>query len=172
MAVVVAILSHSFILGVAPAPCSTETIAMEVGSTAELLSMINTINCTGEGTFDVTWTGSLQLGQTIELSDNKNLTITGSGAVPVAPHGVVIDGGNTSGIFSVSGSSTLSLKGLTLKGGSSNDGGGVDVRSSSSAFVFGCYFTGNNASTGGETMHLTSCSLNAIFSSFSAVRHG
>ena len=119
---------------------------MEVASAADLESMSDAINCTGEGTFDVTWIGSLQLHQSIEISDNKQLTITGSSPVPET----VIDGGNATNIISVSGGSTLNLVSLVLKGGNSDEGGAVAARDSSLVNVVGCSITNNNASLGGE----------------------
>lgn len=146
---VATLLSLSIISPAESAPCSAGTIAMEVGSATELGIMTNAINCTGEGTFDVTWKGRLQLLQTIELSDNKNLTVTGSSSsLDVLPSDV-IDAPDASGIFSVSGGSTLSLKHLVLFGGTSEVGGAVEARSSSSVHLVGCSFISNNASIGG-----------------------
>lgn len=132
------------------APCSASTIAMSVGTTAELQNMTNALNCTGGGAFDVTWTGSLQLEEIIQLSDNKNLTVTGSSPLKTGLPSDGIDAGNATGIFSVSGGSTLRLQNLVLEGGSAANGGGVDVRSFSSVYVDGCFFSNNSASTGGE----------------------
>ena len=143
---IVAILSISVLPVATPAPCTTETIVMEVASAADLETMSNAINCTGEGTFHVTWIGSLQLHQSIDISDNKQLTITGSNPVPET----VIDGGNATNIVSVSGGSTLNLVSLVLNGGNSDEGGAVAARDFSVVNVVGCSFTNNNASLGGE----------------------
>lgn len=124
---------------------------MDVGSTTDLQRMTNAINCTGEGAFDVTWNGTVPIDQRIELSDKKNLTITGSVTLVTGRPGAVIYARNKTGLFSVSGGSTLKLQNLVLKGGSSEEGGGVYMRSSSSVYVVGCSFIDNNASTGGET---------------------
>ncbi|CAM9817102.1 unnamed protein product, partial [Laminaria digitata] len=80
----------------------------------------------------------------------KNLTITGCSTLVTGRPGAEIDAGNTTGLFSVSGGSTLRLQNLLLKGGSSEDGGGVDVRSSSSLYVVDCSFVNNSASAGGK----------------------
>lgn len=152
LAALVAILSLSFISPAASAPCPAGAVAMNVGSTADLQNMTNLINCTGKGSFDVIWTGTLPLLQTIELSDTKNLTITGStySTLLTGSLGAGIDAGNTTGLFAVSGGSTLRLQNLVLKGGSAEDGGGVDVRSSSTVNVVGCSFLNNSASIGGK----------------------
>lgn len=152
LAVMTAIVALSFMPPTASAPCSAGTIAMDVVSAADLQNMANTINCTGEGTFDVTWIGSLQLEQRIELSDNKELTITGSSLLSTVLPEAVIDARNTTGIISVSDGSTLNLVNLVLKGGNSEKGGAVDVRSSSALYVTDCFITSNNASRGGEVL--------------------
>ena len=149
--VVVTHLSLLFVSPTTSAPCSAGTITLNVGSESDLQAMTNTINCTGEGVFDVEWIGNLQLQQKIFLSGSKNLTITGSSArLPGVP-GDGMDAGNVTGIFAVSGGSTLRLQNLVLKGGFAEIGGGIDVRSSSVVHVNGCSFTNNVASTGGVT---------------------
>lgn len=156
VAVMLANLSLSFTSAEEPPPCLGGTTAIEVASTTDLQNMLNTINCTGEGTFDVTWIGNLQLEQTIEISDNKNLTITGpSPPFTVLPE-AVIDAGNTTGIVSVSGGSTVKLVSLVLMGGNSHDGGAVLAHSFSSVSVIGCSILSSNGSTGGETAHQSS----------------
>ncbi|CAN0453186.1 unnamed protein product, partial [Laminaria digitata] len=62
----------------------------------------------------------------------------------------VIDAGSTTGIFSVSNASTLTLKNMMLQGGVSDNGAAVDARSFSSVHVVCCAFSNNNATTGGE----------------------
>lgn len=139
-----------FTAGAESAPCLATTIFMNVTTTAELQNMITTVNCTGEGMFEVSWTGSLQLGQAIELSDYKQLIITGSNPVLTVLPSAAVDAGSTTGIFRVSNGSTLILKHLLLEGGASEKGAAVDARSFSSVHVTGCAFTNNNSTIGGE----------------------
>lgn len=150
-AVVVAILYPWSTSSADSAPCPAGAVAMDVGSTTDLQKLTTALNCSGEGAFDVTWIGRLPLRQRIDLSGNKNLTITGSSTLLTGRPGAEIDAGNSTGLFLVSGGSTLRLHNLVLKGGSSDDGGVVDVRASSSVHVVDCSFTNNNASTGGDT---------------------
>ena len=154
-AMVAAVLALPFMsfMPAASAPCIAGTIAMEVGSAADLQNMAGTMNCTGKGTFHVTWIGSLQLAERMELSGNKELTITGSTPLSTVLPEAVIDAGKTTGIISVSDGSTLNLVSLVLKGGSSENGGAVDVSSFSSVYVADCFLTSNTASTGGETIY-------------------
>ena len=100
----------------------------------------------------------MTIEERIELFDRKNVTVTGTsfpsffgGLGDDNADGVVIDAGSGTGIFSVSNGSTLRLNNLVLEGGNAENGGAVDVRSSSSLFVFGCLFANNKASNGGET---------------------
>lgn len=137
------------------APCQPGTVTLDVATAAELQNMIAAIKCTGEGTFNVFAYGGLQLAQRIEVSNQKNVTVTGfrydSTTIPRA--GIYAESG--SGLFLVSNGSALILNGLMLEGGTSEYGGAVDVHSSSYLGVVGCSFNGNNASRGGDTI---SCS--------------
>ena len=163
LVLVVGMLSYSFMSGAEAAACSAGAISMNVTTAAELQNMIDTINCTGEGFFHATWTGSLQLGQRIELSDSKTLTITGSRPVLTNLPSAVIDAGGTTGIFGVSNGSTLTLDNLVLQGGASENGAAVDVRSFSSVHVSGCVFVNNNSTTGGENTHFIIFTSYAIY---------
>lgn len=139
------------------APCPAGTTSMDVATTAELEVMMNTINCTGEGVFDVTWIGSVPLVQIIEVCEKKQLTVTGPTSTPTDLPSAVIDAGSTTGttgIFRVCNGSTLSLNNLLLDGGISTNGAAIDARSSSAVYVADCAFTNNNATTGGETVHV------------------
>lgn len=94
------------------------------------------------------------------MVDHKNVTITGYG-YPILRAGLVdvnksngsgTDAGGTSGMFLVSNGSTLTVKHIALDGGYSEGGGGaVAALSSSYLRVFGCVFSSNVASVGGET---------------------
>ena len=148
----------SLIAGTETAPCPSGTVAINVASSADLRSFIDGVDCTGEAIFDVTWYSSLQIDESIAISDQKSVTVTGNG-FPTIQAGVtdddddtdpVIDIGSTTGIFSVQNGSTLVLKQWMLDGGRSRDGGAVAVTSSSSLYVHDCAFTNNNATKGGE----------------------
>lgn len=148
------VLFSSFTTVAGAAPCPAGAVSMDVATTAELQAMINTINCTGEGIFDVTWIGSVPLVQTIEVCEKKQLTVTGSASTPTNLPSATIDAGSTTGIFRVYNGSTLNLNNLLLEGGISSSGAAIDVRVSSSVYVADCAFTNNNATTGGETVHI------------------
>lgn len=168
-----ALLALASMPGAQSAPCPAGTTSMDVSTAVELQTMMNAINCTGEGIFDITWIGSVFLVQTIEVCENKQLTVTGStstGSVstgsasnqPISTESVssgesfssdVIYAGSTSRIFKVCNGSTLSLNNLVLEGGVSATGAGIDARSSSSVFVENCAFTNNNATAGGEPVY-------------------
>lgn len=124
---------------------------MDVATTGDLQKFTDAINCTGPGVFSVTWYRSLLIEQTIEVSNQKNVTITGSGLQTIrGASGENNDVGT--GIFSVSSGSSLRLNHLVLEGGSSDHGGAVVVHSSSYLHVVDCIFTNNKASRGGKTL--------------------
>eukprot|EP00904_Undaria_pinnatifida_P000881 jgi/Undpi1/10794/HiC_scaffold_29.g13242.m1 len=114
------------------------------------------MNCSGEGFFNATLYNTVQIQQRIEVSNQKSVTITGSGfptlraaTLGTDESSAVADVGNFTGIFLVSGGSTLTMNALVLEGGRSKDGGAVVVLSSSSVHAFDCTFENNNATTGG-----------------------
>ena len=149
-----------FTSGAELAPCPSVTVAVNIGSTADVQSLTDALACAGEGVFNITWYSSLAIEERIEVSDNKNVTVTGTspsfggGLADGNDAGVIIDAGSGTGIFSVFHGSTLRLNNLVLEGGNTEHGGAVEVLSSSSLFVFDCLFKNNNASNGGETLQL------------------
>lgn len=145
--------------GTASAPCPSSTVALNVTSTADVQNLTNALACTGEGAFDIKWKTSLTIAQAIEVSNNKDVTVTGTNFPSI--HGALSDenGGDAStdtgagrgtGLFTVSNGSTLRLNRLVLEGGNAENGGAVELQSSSSLFVFDCTFANNNAHNGGE----------------------
>lgn len=144
--------------GAPSAPCPSGTIIVNVTSMVDVQNLTDELACAGEGSFNITWLVSLTIEERIEVSDHKNVTITGAGVLTTI-RGPLVDDSNTDGIvqygsgdgiFSVSDGSTLRLNNLVLDGGQAEKGGAVDVLSSSFLFVFDCTFTSNNASEGGE----------------------
>lgn len=150
LAAVVTRLTTFLISGAETAVCSSRnTVAMDVATQDSLHKFTEAINCTGPGSFNITWHSSLVIGRTIEVSNQKNVSISGSGFHTI--RGPQEDGNDTgTGIFAVSNGSSLLLNHLVLEGGSSEDGGAVVVLSSSYLHVTDCIFTNNTASRGGE----------------------
>lgn len=161
LAAIAATLVLSVTSGSNSEPCSAGTISMDVATTSDLELMRNILNCTGEGIYNITWVGSVPLEETIEVCENKRLTVTGSTSTGSTSTGsasaltdlpsAVIDAGGTTGIFKVCNGSTLSLNHLVLEGGTSEYGAAVDASSFSSVYVADCAFTNNKAASGGET---------------------
>ena len=145
-------LLFSFLQGAEPGVCPAGTISMNVASTSELQTLMTTINCTGEGVFNVTWIGRVSLVEVIEVREEKNLTVTGSTSALSDFSSAAIDAGGATGIFTVYSGSTLSLNSLMLEGGNVTNGAAVDARSSSSVIVDDCVFVNNIATNGGETL--------------------
>eukprot|EP00904_Undaria_pinnatifida_P004020 jgi/Undpi1/13619/HiC_scaffold_9.g03273.m1 len=142
-------LVFSFLQGAEPGVCPAGTISMNVETTSELKTLMTTINCTGEGVFNVAWIGRVSLVEAIELREKKNLTVTGSTSAVTDFSSAAIDAGWATGMFTVYNGSTLSLNSLVLEGGNATDGAAIDVRSSSSVIVDDCVFANNIATNGG-----------------------
>ena len=145
-------LLFSFLQGAEPGVCPADTVSMNVATTSELQTLMTTINCTGEGVFNVTWIGRVSLVGAIELREHKKLTITGSTSAPTDFSSAAIDAGGATGMFTVYNGSTLSLNSLMLEGGHVTNGAAIDARSSSSVIVDDCVFANNVATNGGETL--------------------
>lgn len=149
-----------FISGAETAPCPGGTVDIHVTEAGDLPRLSDVLNCTGGGVFNISWLSSLYIPQVIEVSSSKVVTVTGSGFPTISgvlnddvdAVDVEIDSGSTSGMFSVSDGSTLSINDIVMNGGQSEEGGAIAVLSSSSLWVSGCTFKNNNASTGGESL--------------------
>lgn len=139
----------SFLLGAVSALCPSSTVQVNVTSTADLQELTAALACSGKGSFDITWHSSLTVTQSIKVSDSKDVAITGSG-FPRIRGGAIVNAGAGSGIFSVSNRSSLHLIDLMVDGGNAENGGAVNVYSSSTLFVVGCTFVDNTASYGGD----------------------
>lgn len=161
LAMVLVGLTISFLSGAESAACPIGTVAMNVASAADIEILTDILNCTVRGDFDVTWHSNQTLAQRIEVSNMKNVTVTGSGNHTIHgglgddnDGGAVIHAGGGTGIFSVSDGSKLTLTNVVLAGGNASRGGAVELVSDSSLFVYDCSFTSNYASDGGEILCL------------------
>lgn len=156
-------LTISLLAGAEARPCPPGTVYVDVTSTADVQNLTEALACTGEGAFNITWYSNITITQRIEVSDRKDVTVTGidfpsirgaladdndAGAI------VEIGAGSGTGLFSVSYESTLRLKNMVLEGGDAEYGAAVDMLSFSSLLLFGCTFANNKASGGGEMTHL------------------
>lgn len=142
----------AFLSGAASAPCPSSTVQVNVTFAADLRNLTDALACSGKGSFDITWYSSLTVTHIIEVSDSKDVVVTGAGFPSI--RGAVPATGAGSGIFFVSNGSSLRLVDLVMEDGNAEYGGAVDLQFSSSLFVFGCTFVNNTASYGGETIGL------------------
>lgn len=131
--------------------CPVGVTEMTVTTTEDANDLVTTLDCSGGGTFDVTWVGRVVVMQTIVVSNGSALTINGINETSS------IDGGDNVGLFNLSGRYQLTLRGLALQGGNAIFGGAIvaeafDTGSGSTIDVADCLFFGNRADIdGGET---------------------
>lgn len=160
MAMIIVGLAISFMPAAESALCLSSTVAINVISPADVQNLTDVFACPGRGTFDISWYSSATITQTIEISDMKEVTITGVGVPRVGGAladnngaGAVVNTefGSDTGMFSVSNGSTLRLNHLVLEGGNAEHGGAISLKLSSSLFVLSCVFANNIAENGGET---------------------
>lgn len=147
--------------GAVSVPCPSGTVGFNVNSTTDVQTFTDQLNCTGEGVFHITWFANLTLHRTIEFSNMKDVTITGSG-FPVIRGGLgyynagrAVGSDRAFGMFALSNGSTLRLNNVVLEEGNADNGGAVVLLANSSLFSYGCTFTGNSAANGGESTFFT-----------------
>lgn len=152
-------LAVSFLFGADSAPCRSSTVQVNVTSIADLQNLTDALACSGKGAFDVTWYSSLKINQSIQVSDSKDVVVTGMGFPSIGgplpddtDDGVIADDGAGGSIFSVWNGSSLRLIDLVVEGGNAENGGAANLHSFSSLSVLGCTFSNNAASNGGETI--------------------
>lgn len=142
--------------------CPTNTTHMAVSSSADTKALVAALACAGGGVFEVSWLGNVVISETIEISGGSRLAVTGTGPLPPALDDETgadiasrIDGGATTGIFFVSGGSSITLQRLIIQGGYATEGGAITTNSSASASgkstvnVTDCLFLDNHAITNG-----------------------
>ena len=84
--------------------------------------------------------------RTIKLNGTALPTVSRSFDIAAPSKGVVIDAGGRSGIFRVAGNNSLGLRGLTLRGGNTTDGGAaLDVGTGARATLVNCTMPGNRS---------------------------
>lgn len=147
-------IAFSLVRGEQPAPCPSVTVAVELTSAGGVKPLTDALNCCGSGVFSITLQGRLQIEEIIEISDQKDVTVTASvEKTSESNRGgslyAEIDAGHSSGIFFVSNGSTLVISNLIINGGYSDNGGAVAVTSSSFLYVFNSTITNNKASSAG-----------------------
>lgn len=166
MAMILAAAAISLVPGARAAPCPKGTVSVNLTSSGDMQGLIDAMNCSGAGVYDVTVHGRLQIGEILKVSERKNVTVTGyvgtamgsasdtdSALGSTSDSYAVLDAGNKTGMFLVSEGSTLTINKLILEGGFSEDGAAIAVTSSSTLKVFDCDFTNNTASmSGGENI--------------------
>lgn len=104
------------------------------------------LSCPGEK-FEVVWNGTIVINQSLEISSNSSLTITGQGQQQ-GGRATIEAGDIASSMFVVRGSS-LQLDGVTITGANGTDGGVVEALDGASVSFFDCNISGNTVSSNG-----------------------
>ena len=91
-------------------PGSSFVLSIDVATTDEARNLATALNCSGRGTFDVLWEGTVIVNETITLTDGSVVTVTGVGS------GAIADGGGITQLFTVS-NATLYLADIGLENG-------------------------------------------------------
>ena len=146
MALIVVVLAWAVgsIIEVGGVSCSPENISLTINDEDGVLDLASALDCS-DGTFTITWVGSLAIPQTLAVTDGTSLTINGEGA------GSALDGRGVTGplIFVDGSSSALTLRNLGVKRGSGTVGGAISALTSASVNIVNCTFSENYASQGG-----------------------
>lgn len=125
--------------GARSADCSITTLRVNVTSAEEVLNLVDELNCTGAGNFDVYWSGSIVISQSFNLPNGGSLSITGASRISALEDGSsvdeafvdVIDANDVTGMFVLTGGSTLSCNNLVLTRGRRDlaNGGAINADS-------------------------------------------
>lgn len=145
---VTAALATFSVVHVGSAACSSDPYRGDVVAESDVEALRGAMGCDGNGTFEVTW-HSVSILERIEVSDGKNLTVTGRFDAEAE-----INARGTDGIFFVYNRSTLTLNQLVLSGGNATGAGGAIAIDSSTVNVDGCSFVGNSASISGDNAYI------------------
>lgn len=127
--------------------CPVGVDSRVVSNTLEASELSDALACEGAGHFEVEWSGSVLLAQTIVISNGIFVRVTASSGGEA-----VIDGGGALGLFQVDGGS-LELNEVSLVGGLANwdygfPGGGAVYATGfdhSRLVATSCSFIGNSA---------------------------
>lgn len=94
-------------------PCPSTAQSFDVTTTAEATELATALNCSGGGSFDVLWEGTVLVEETFALTDGIVVTIAGVGL------GAIVDGNGITQLFTVA-NSTLNLADIGLANGHSS----------------------------------------------------
>ena len=129
-------------------PCPATAQSFEVTTTEDARNLVTALKCSGGGSFDVLWQGTVIVDETIALTDGSVVTIAGVGS------GSVVDGNGTTKLFTVA-NAKLNLADVTLENGYGYSGesiyGGA-IRAAGGEAVVSCSGTtafNNNTAYGG-----------------------
>lgn len=64
-------------VGVEPEPCGLRTVNMTVNSGEDANNLSDALTCTGGGTFEVSWNGSIQISRSLVVGNGSVLNVTG-----------------------------------------------------------------------------------------------
>ena len=163
-----AVVAAFFLLSGAESAACVNTV-MDVASTAAAETLVEALNCTGGGEFNVTWHGRVRIDRTFEVAGGISLNVTGkyysSLSIDDDVRTATILGDATTsqtGLFVVSGASSLTLKRLVLQGGQSktpHGAGAVEAQGTGDGTqtvnVIDCQFRNNTGTIAGECSRWT-----------------
>ena len=152
-----------------PLPCLPEQRKWKVGNSSQAHALAEALNCS-RGAFEVEWVGYVDVTKPFVVLDGTALELTGIGSARA-----FIDGGGTTGLFTVFNAS-LVVSNITLANGTSTSGGaiaalGSNVTLSQTAFM------GNTATFDGGALFVAresmlACDGDIVFFNNSATNHG
>lgn len=66
-------------------PCGPETVKMTVDSLEDANRLSDALSCSGGGTFDVAWNGTVELSRSLVVGEGSVLNITGTRPATLRP---------------------------------------------------------------------------------------
>lgn len=154
VALLISFLHGALTANASSGPCATELVSLTVASTEDADALSESLNCTGTGSFDVVWSGHVEISQTLAIGDGTTLTVTGeSGSATNTDDGAAVDGGGVVQLFSVLNGAVLNLYDVSLVNGLGGHAAAVYAGGGSSVTIRGegSSVANNEGNHGGET---------------------
>jgi hypothetical protein len=121
----------------AAAPCTPAIQNLSIKTPQDAEELAKAINCE-EGNFTVQWSNSVVLNSTIAVGSGTTLTVTGTNSA-------VIDGNNSTQLFSIAQGATLLLDRLQLQHGRADRGAAVCAAAGAVLTISNCVFSNHSA---------------------------
>eukprot|EP00752_Nemacystus_decipiens_P012244 g10853.t1 len=123
-------------------PCGPGTVNMTVGSPEDADKLSEALACTGGGSFEVAWNGTVRITRSLVVGEGSFLNITGGSG------DATVNGGGITRLFNITGA-VLHIENVVLSRGATNASGAAILATGGATIVArACAFSTNTAIEG------------------------